>query len=430
MRILIVGSGGREHALGWKIAQSPRASKLYFAPGNGGTRELGENVLIAEKDVRGLYAVARRQKIDLTIVGPEDALAAGIVDYFEKRDVPIFGPSRMAARIESWKPFAKRLMERVGISTAPFRVFRSLNQARHYIRKHGLPIVIKAAGLAGGKGVYVCKTWAEAEYALDALMVKFTYWGASREVVIEDCIDGEELSAHALCDRNGTVCLFPFSQDHKSIFDNDEGPNTGGMGTHAPYIPSALNADGSTHAVKSGIIQPALAYLAQLGHPFVGCLYPGLMATQNGSLITLEFNARPGDPETQCYMRLLKTDLVDMCLACINGTLDKLLVEWHPGYAVCVIVASVGYPGKPKVGIPIYGLAEAAQVPGVVLLHAGTRFDRGTLVTSGGRVIGVSAYASTRREAVANAYEAIFLLCFEQGAIQYRTDIGAKALRN
>ena len=418
--ILIIGSGGREHALAWKLAQSSRIGKLYVAPGNGGTRRVAENVEIDTTDIDGLIKFAEKNEIGLTVVGPDDPLALGIVDAFRSRGLRIFGPTRAAAEIESSKAFAKNFMSEVSIPTATFKIFSEYDKALSYIRERGVPIVVKASGLALGKGVYVCKTLAEAEVALKEIMVDNLHKEAGSEVVVEEFLDGQEISIHAFCDGK-TFVLLPPAQDHKPIYDNDEGKNTGGMGTIAPL--SWVSED-TLKIVSEQIVRPTLEALTKCGRPFTGLLYPGLKITSSG-LKVLEFNARFGDPETQSYMRLLKTDLLDILEACVDGTLAELAIEWHSGFAVCVVIASGGYPNEYRKGVPIRGVAEAECVSNIVVFHAGTIFEN-ELETSGGRVLSVSATGDTLRDALNSAYEAARLIQFE--GMQYRSDIGAKAL--
>jgi len=419
-KVLIIGSGGREHALAWKLAQSLRVGKLYIAPGNGGTRQIAENINIDAIDIDGLVQFAKQKDIDLTVVGPDDPLALGVVDAFQDCGLRIFGPTRAAAEIESSKAFAKKLMKDAGVPTAPFSVFNQYDEALAYIREHGAPIVVKASGLALGKGVYPCKTLAQAEKSLAEIMLKHIHKEAGYEVVVEDFLDGQEISIHALCDGKNSI-LFPTAQDHKPIYEGDKGKNTGGMGTITP-VPWV--SDKVLQAVTEEIVWPTLDALIKYGRPFTGCLYPGLKMTSKGPMV-LEFNARFGDPETQSYMRLLKTDLFDILEACVDGTLAECAIEWHPGFAVCVVLASAGYPGSPKKEIPIFGINEAEKIPGVIVFHAGTMFSD-QLRTSGGRVLGVTATGKTLKEALDRAYEAICHIKFK--GMQYRKDIGAKAI--
>jgi len=418
--VLIIGSGGREHALAWKLAQSPRIGKLYVAHGNGGTRDIAENIAIEATDAKGLARFAEKNSINLTVVGPDDPLALGVVDVFQSHGLRIFGPTRAAAQIEASKAFAKRLMRDSNIPTAPFRIFRKHESALEYVRKHGAPIVVKASGLALGKGAYPCKTLAKAEKALAEIMLERAYKQAGDEVIVEEFLNGQEVSIHALCDGKTSI-LLPTAQDHKPIFDGDKGKNTGGMGTIAP-VPWVT--DQTLRKVNEQIVRPTLQALAKKGKPFTGCLYPGLKMTDEGPKV-LEYNTRFGDPETQSYMRLLKTDLLDVLDACVDGKLADLAVEWNSGFAVCVVLASGGYPGKYKKEILISGIAEAEKIPSVVVFHAGTMCSD-QLRTSGGRVLGVTAVGKTLQEALDRAYEAVRQIKFN--GMQYRKDIGAKAI--
>jgi phosphoribosylamine--glycine ligase len=418
--VLVIGSGGREHALAWKLSQSPRIGKLFVAPGNGGTRQIVENATIDATDIDGLVQFAANNEIGLTVVGPDDPLALGVVDAFQARGLRIFGPTRAAAEIESSKAFAKHLMSEAAVPTATFQIFSEHEKALAYIRERDAPIVVKASGLALGKGVYVCRTLAEAETALADIMLERAHKDAGNEVVIEEFLDGQEISIHAFCDGK-THVLLPPAQDHKPIRDDDEGRNTGGMGTIAPL--SWVSSD-TVQNIDERVVRPTLRALAARGRQFSGLLYPGLKMTTSGPKV-LEFNARFGDPETQSYMRLLKTDLLDVLEACVDGTLADLAIEWRPGFAACVVIASGGYPDEYKKGVPLRGVADAERVPNVVVFHAGTTFD-GELKTSGGRVLGVTATGDTLRDALGRAYEAAQLIEFE--GMQYRRDIGAKAL--
>ena len=419
-RVLVVGGGGREHALLWKLAQSPRIGKLYIAPGNGGTKDIAENVAIQATNIKGLVHFAETHSIDLTVVGPEDSLGLGIVDTFQSRGLRIFGPTKNAVKIETSKASAKRLMRESGIPTAQFQIFRKYDRALEYIRKHGAPIVVKVSGTALGKGAYPCKTLAEAEEALYGIMVKRIHGQAGNEVVVEEFLDGQEVSTHALCDGKTSI-LMPTSQDHKPIFDGDKGKNTGGMGIIAP-VPWVT--DQTLLEVNERIVTPTLRALEKKGKPFTGCLYPGLKMTNAGPKV-LEFNGRFGDPETESYMRLLETDLLDVFDACVDGKLAELKVEWNLGFAVCVVIVSEGYPGNYKTGFPISGIKEAEKIPGVIVFHAGTKFGD-QLRTSGGRVLGVTAIGETLQKALGRAYGAIGYIKFE--GMYYRKDIGAKAI--
>jgi len=421
--VLIVGSGGREHALAWKLKQSPRIGKLYIAPGNGGTNALGENVAIEATDIENLARFAEKKNIALTVVGPDDPLALGIVDFFRGRKLRVFGPTKAAAQIEASKAFSKKLMEGAKIPTAQFKIFSAHASALAYLRVHNAPIVIKASGLSLGKGVYVCMTMAEAEAALKALMVDLVHGEAGKEVVIEDFLDGPEISIHVLTDSFSSL-IFPASQDHKRALDNDEGKNTGGMGVIAPipWVSPELSRN-----IERAIVQPTLQALFKSGAQFDGLLYPGLKITNEGAKV-LEFNARFGDPETQVYMRLLKNDLLDLLEACVDRTLSNLIskVEWARGYAANIVLTSDGYPDAYQKGFPITGIQDAEAMEDIVVFHAGTKREDETLVTNGGRVLGVSAFASNPKDAIGKAYAAVQKIHFE--GMHYRKDIGAKII--
>lgn len=418
--ILLVGSGGREHALAWKLAQSPRIGKLYIAPGNGGTRLLGENVPIDTMDFEGLAKFAKDKSIALSVIGPDNPLAGGIVDLFKQRGLRVWGPLKAAAHIEGSKAFAKRLMREAGVPTAEFEIFSNYQDALEYVRERGTPIVIKANGLSFGKGVYVCMTLEEAENALEEIMIKRVFKEAGNEVVVEEYLDGQEISIHALADGKSFL-LFPPAQDHKQIGENDTGKNTGGMGTitPVPFVTPETLKD-----IEFRVVRPTLRALAEHGATFTGILYPGLKMTSKGPKV-LEFNARFGDPETQVYMRLLKSDLLDILEASADGELAGTNIEWHSGFAVNVVLASGGYPDEYKKGFPITGIEEAEKVQGIVVFHAGTVYDT-ELKTAGGRVLGVSAVGGTLKEALSRAYEAVELIHFKDK--YFRRDIGAKAL--
>lgn len=420
-RVMVVDGGGRGHALVRTLAQSPRVGKVFAAPGNGGTHQIAENVALKVTDVDGLLMFAEKERIDFTVAPQDDSLALGIVDAFQKRGMPIFGPTRAAAQIEASKPFAKQEMLKAGVPTAEFQCFDSSAVALKYLRKCRMPIVVKAGGLALGKGVYVCKTYAEALDAVHEIMIQRVYGVAGNEAVIEEYLEGPEVSIHAFCDGK-TFSLWPSAQDHKPALDGDLGKNTGGMGTIAP-VPW-FSAE-MMQEVGDRIVGPILHHLSEQGSPFVGCLYPGLKVTPDG-LRVLEFNARPGDPETQMYMRLLETDLFDILEACVAGKLSECKVEWNPGVAVCIVLASGGYPGDYKKGLPITGIEDAEQVPGVEVFHAGTTRSDGTLRTSGGRVVNVTAKAENLKVALDLAYLAAGMINFE--GKQLRHDIGRNSL--
>jgi len=433
--ILIIGGGGREHSLAWKLKQSPKVSKIFIAPGNAGTAQEGENVGIKVNEFDKLIEFVKKENIDLTVVGPDDPLALGIVDAFQSQGLKIWGPNKKAAQIEASKAFAKELMRANNIPTAEYKVFTDYDEALAYTEKKGVPtrldsasssieprrIVIKASGLALGKGVAVCQNPEEAKKFLRQVMVEKIFGDSGSEVVIEEFLEGQEFSIHAFCDGKNFT-LLPASQDHKAIFDGGIGPNTGGMGTIAPlpWVDQEL-----MNEVASRIVKPVLDGLKNMGAPFTGLLYPGLMMTKTGPKV-IEFNSRFGDPETQSYMRLLKTDLFDILDACVNGNLNKLNIEWHPGFACCIALASGGYPGKYEKGKTITGIEEAEKMDGIIVFHAGTIILDSMIATNGGRVLGVTATGDTLKEALDKAYEAIKLINFE--GMHYRKDIGAKSL--
>lgn len=420
-KILIIGSGGREHALAWKLKQSPQVAKIFVAPGNAGTAQLGENVSIPITDVGGLVHFAQTNKIDLTVVGQDDALAVGVVDAFLSKGLKIWGPTKAAAKIEWSKSFSKGFMKQADIPTANFKTFTDFNQALAYIKPQYLPTVIKADGLALGKGVTICRTMEEAEKTLRALMIDKIHGESGSEVVIEQFLQGREFGAHALSDGKNFL-MFPPSQDHKAINDGDQGPNTGGMGVVAPL--PWVNEDDMAE-IKNHIIYRALEGLKDLGSPFCGLLYPGLMKTKDGIKV-IEFNARFGDPECQVYMRLLENDLYQVLLACAEGRLKEIELKWRKGFACCVMLASGGYPDKYEKGLPISGIEAAEKMPDIVVFHSGTKLDNNQLLTNGGRVLGVTAIADDLKSALNKAYSAISKIHFD--GMHYRKDIGKKTL--
>lgn len=419
--VLLIGSGAREHALAWKISQSQLVRRFTVAPGNPGTAAIAENVPLAATDIPSLVSFAKERAVGLTIVGPDDPLALGVVDSFKAAGLPVFGPTKAAARIESSKAFAKQLMREIGIPTAAFRTFTKYDDAFSYLYERDMPIVVKASGLALGKGVYVCKTHAEAEGALRAVMLEGKHGEAGQEVVIEEYLDGPEISAHAICDGKEFL-LFPPAQDHKRVGEGDTGGNTGGMGTLAP-VPFVSGA--AMESVAERVIRPALHALAAQGAPFSGLLFPGLKMTPSGPKV-LEFNARFGDPETQVYMRLMKSDIVEYLKAVADGAALPAAIEWNGGFAANIVLTSRGYPDLYQKGFPITGIEEAQKLPGVVVFHGGTALEDGLLRTAGGRVISVSAVGPTLRATLERAYEAAALINFE--GKYFRGDIGAKAL--
>ncbi|MFY0544839.1 phosphoribosylamine--glycine ligase [Brevibacillus sp. H7] len=421
MNVFVIGSGGREHAIVWKLAQSPKVKKIYCAPGNGGTAELAQNVPIPIDDFAALAQFVKDEGIDLTVVGPEEPLLAGIVDFFSQRSLPIFGPSATAAKIEGSKCFAKNLMTRYNIPTARYESFIDYPSALAYVREQGAPIVVKADGLAAGKGVVVAETLEEAEEALYHIMQEGAFGQAGARVVIEECMRGEELTLLSFVDGE-TVKPMITSQDHKRVFDGDKGPNTGGMGTYAP-VPH-MSAELVEEIVEK-IVKPIAKGMAQDGIPFKGVLYTGLMITAEGPKV-VEFNARFGDPETQVVLPLLETDLVDIFVATVNGELADVDVKWKEGSAVCVVMAAPGYPGDYPKGQPISGLDQLQQ--GATVFHAGTKRTEEGIVTSGGRVLGVTGTGKTLAEAREAAYASVRSIHFD-GA-HYRRDIADKAFRH
>jgi phosphoribosylamine--glycine ligase len=421
MNILVVGSGGREHALVWKLSQSPKVKKIFAAPGNAGIAQLAECVPIKGEDIAGLVAFAKANSIGLTVVGPEGPLSMGIVDVFAKAGLRAFGPSGKAAEIEASKQFSKDLMKKYNIPTAEYGVFTDKQAATDYIRKKGAPIVVKADGLAAGKGVVVATTVDEALKALDMIMTDKAFGTAGDRVVVEECLVGEEASFMAFSDGK-TVVPMASSQDHKRIFDNDQGPNTGGMGA---YSPAPVVTKELEQRVMETVMIPTVRAMEKEGRFFKGVLYAGLMIHNNQAKV-LEFNARFGDPETQPIMARLDTDLVDIIEAILDSRLDKLAIKWKPASAVCVVIASGGYPGSYEKGREIQGLDKAAQVKDVTVFHAGTSLKNGKVVTDGGRVLGVTGIGPSVRAAIDNAYAGVREISFD-GA-QYRKDIGARAL--
>jgi phosphoribosylamine--glycine ligase len=422
MKVLVIGGGGREHALVWKIAQSPKVKKVFCAPGNAGIAELAECVPIAAGDLQGLRDFARRRKIDLTVVGPEGPLAGGIVDLFEKEGLRIFGASRRAAEIEASKSFAKALLTKYRIPTAQGLSFQSLVQAERYLRKLGAPLVVKADGLAAGKGVIVCATEDEAIKALKRVMVKREFGEAGNRVVIEECLRGEEASFLAFTDGK-TVLPMPSSQDHKAIYDDDRGPNTGGMGAYSP----APVVDRLIHnRIMNEVMIPTVKAMAAEGRPYKGVLYAGLMIDRD-QVRVLEFNGRFGDPEAQPLLMRIKSDIVPIMEAVIEGRLEQCTLDIDDRAAVCVVMASAGYPGSYPKGIPIKGLELAKRMADVVVFHAGTTRKGRAVVTDGGRVLGVTALGDTVADAIAKVYQAVARIKWD-GAY-CRKDIGRKALQ-
>ncbi len=421
LTVLVVGGGGREHALVWKLAQSPHAGKIFCAPGNAGIAKIAECVPLAAEDVKGLLAFAKKQRVDLTVVGPEVPLAAGIADVFRKARLAVFGPSRKAAMLETSKVFAKRLMKKYHVPTADFKVFEQSAKALAYLKKAAYPLVLKADGLAAGKGVVIAKSFEQAKAAVQDIMVKKVHGRAGKKLLIEECLSGPEVSVLALTDGK-SIKLLPTAQDHKRVFDNDEGPNTGGMGA---YSPAAILDEQGLERVQHEILEAMLRAMRLEKRPFNGVLYAGLMLTPDGPKV-LEFNARFGDPETQVLLPRVQGDLLDILLACAKGKLADKQVTLSPEAAVCVVLAAKGYPGAYPKGQPIFGLEQAHRIPGVTVFHAGTSQENGTVKTAGGRVLGVTALGATLPDAIARAYQAADLISFE--GVHFRRDIAAKAL--
>ena len=421
MKILVVGSGGREHALAWKLRQSPHARRIFCAPGNAGTAEIGENVAISASDLDALVRFAKENRVDLTMVGPDDPLAAGIVDLFAAEELRVFGPTKSAARVEASKIFAKELMRAQKIPTAEASTFSDSNEALRYCERLKFPMVIKADGLALGKGVIIAGDTATARLTIDEMMNQRRFGEAGRHIVIEELLRGTECSVHALVDGNNYL-LLQSARDHKRAFDGDQGPNTGGMGAFSP----ANNWNSRLQSqFETEIMRPFLHGLLQEGIRFRGLLYPGLMMTSEGPRV-LEFNCRFGDPETQALLPRMKSDLLPLLEATIDGKIDTCAIEWDTRVAVTVVLASAGYPGKYETGKPISGLAEAAKVEGVQIFHAGTKRESGEIRTAGGRVLAVTALGSTIEDARDRVYDAVSRIQFEK--CHYRRDIALNAV--
>ena len=424
MKILLIGGGGREHALAWKLAQSPKVENILAAPGNPGIAELPkcECVALNLDDLEKVADFAEDNGIDLTVVGPEATLVAGIADVFKRRGLPVFGPSKAAAQLEGSKAFSKELMAKYDIPTAFFKVCEDIETAKAYVEEKGAPIVVKADGLAAGQGVVVAMTKEEALAAIDDMMGDQIFGNAGARVVLEEFMEGEEASLLAFTDGKTVVPMIA-AQDHKRIFDNDEGPNTGGMGT---YAPAPVMTDVLRLKATERVLKPVVAAMAEEGTPYQGCLYAGLMINGD-SVKVVEFNCRFGDPETQVILPLLDGDLADIMLACATGTLDEVEVAWHDKAAVCVVMASGGYPGKYENGKEITGLAEANADEATVVFHAGTKAVDGKIVTAGGRVLGVTSVDKNIRDARDRAYAAVEKVKFDQ--VFYRKDIAWRALK-
>lgn len=424
MRILLIGGGGREHALAWKLAQSDKVEKIFAAPGNPGIAMLKKCSCIDLKmdDLEKVADYAEEESIDLTVVGPEATLVAGIADVFKRRGLPVFGPSKAAAQLEGSKAFSKELMAKYNIPTAFFKICEDMETAKAYVKEKGAPIVVKADGLAAGKGVVVAMTEEEALEAIEEMMGDHKFGNAGARVVLEEYMEGEEASLLAFTDGKTVVPMLA-AQDHKRIFDNDQGPNTGGMGT---YAPAPVMTDILRLKATERILKPVVAAMAKEGTPYQGCLYAGLMI-KDDVIKVVEFNCRFGDPETQVVLPLLESDLAEIMLACATGTLDQADVAWSDKAAVCVVMASGGYPESYETGKVITGLAEADAQENTVVFHAGTKNAAGSIVTAGGRVLGVTAVDDNIRAARDRAYAAVENIKFD-GAF-YRKDIAWRALK-
>lgn len=420
MRVLVVGGGGREHALVWKLSQSRLVKKIYAAPGNAGIAELAECADIAVRDLKGLVDFARTNGVDLTVVGPELPLTLGIVDEFEERGLRIFGPSKSAAQIEGSKVFAKEFMKRYHIPTASFRIFGSREEAIQFARSADVPIVIKADGLAAGKGAVIPESGEEAERVIDDMMLRKVFQEAGSKIVIEHFLEGEELTVMAFTDGEH---VFPMlsSQDHKKIYDGDKGPNTGGMGA---YAPTRVVSEGLMEIIGQEILEPVIEGLNQEGRVYKGVFYAGLMITDTGPKV-LEFNCRFGDPEAQAVLPLLESDLAEIFCHIVDGDLHSEKIKWEDGCAVCVVLASQGYPVKYEKGKEIKGLNRLAGRD-ILVFHAGTRSEGNRFYTNGGRVLGVTAVEKSLSKAIEKVYNAAQKISFE--GMQYRKDIGARGL--
>jgi len=420
MKVLVIGSGGREHALCWALAKSPKLKKLYCAPGNGGISQVAECVDIAAMDLAGIIGFAKSEKINLVVVGPEDPLVAGLADKLEAAGIKVFGPSAKAAMIEGSKGLMKDLCAKYGIPTAEYARFDECDAAKEYIRVHGAPIVVKADGLAAGKGVILCRNENEAYAAIDHIMIESAFGDAGAEVVIEEFMTGEEASFFALVDGEHALPLVA-AQDHKAVFDGDEGPNTGGMGayTPAPVVDKAMS-----QRIMEEIIEPTIRGMAADGRPYKGVLFAGLMITDEGPKL-IEYNCRFGDPECQPLMMRLKSDLLEVLLAAADGKLDKIKLEWNRNAALTVVMAAEGYPGSYEKGSEIRGIAEAEK-NGVVVFHAGTKADGERIFANGGRVLNVTAMAPGVAKAQKKAYDAVAKIDWPEGFC--RSDIGWRAI--
>ena len=426
MNVMVVGKGGREHALVWKLAQSPRAGTVFCCPGNAGTALHGTNVPFDFKDFERLARFCKKESVGLVVIGPEDPLALGLADYLRERGLLVFGPSKEAAKVEASKVFAKKLMQHADVPTAEFRVFDHPDPAKTYVDSRDYPVVVKADGLAAGKGVIVCQTSADATAAIRRIMIQEEFGAkVGREVVVEKRLEGEELSVLGLVGGR-SILLLPPVQDHKAVRDGDQGPNTGGMGA---YCPAPLGSEPLLKEIESGIFVPMVHAMKRGRFPFNGTLFAGIMVTPQGPKV-LEFNARFGDPETQTILIRLQSDLLELLLAVAEerlGDLPEDAVKWDPRPSVCVVMCSGGYPGKYEVGKPISGLEEVSNMPDVMVFHAGTKQVEKKTLTDGGRVLAVTALGTTLSRAKAKAYEAVKKISF--AGAHFRSDIADKALK-
>lgn len=422
MKVLVVGSGGREHALVWKITQSKLVKRLFCAPGNGGIAELAEIVDIKVEDIEGLVRFAKDEKVDLTVVGPEAPLVEGIVDRFSEEALRVFGPTKELAQLEGSKVFAKEMMKRFNVPTADFKVFENSDEAKKYVREKGTPIVVKADGLAAGKGVIVAKTQDEAINAIERIMVKREFGDSGDRVIVEECLEGDEASILVFSDGKSILPL-DSSQDHKRIFDGDRGANTGGMGA---YSPASIVTEKIFKEIIEKVFRPIIDGLAEENLIYKGVLYGGLMITKEGPKV-LEFNVRFGDPELQAIIPRMRTDLVEVMEACIDRGLEEIKIEWDRRVCLCVVIASKGYPEKYEKGKIITGLDETKKLKDIVVFHAGTVQKSGKFLTNGGRVLGVTALGKDIRTAKERTYEAVEKIDFD--GKYFRSDIGYKAIR-
>jgi phosphoribosylamine--glycine ligase len=417
MKVLVVGGGGREHALAWKLQQSDGVTGVYVAPGNAGIKEIATAVPIPVDEISRLKQFAVDNGIGLTVVGPDNPLANGIVDQFQEVGLKIFGPIKAAARLESSKSFAKEFMARHGIASPSFAICDSVNQALRAVQRFGFPAVIKADGLALGKGVVISRDLREAEQAIHRIMEERLFGDAGNQVVVEEYLQGTECSVHALID-GANYCLFPTAQDHKALYDGNQGPNTGGMGA---FSPSQTLSPGDLRSIEKEILEPFLRGIQADGIDYKGLLFPGLMLTKRGVAV-LEFNARFGDPETQALLPRLSSDLLELIEATLCGRLREVAPSWSSAASVCVVLASKGYPDRAETGKPIVGLAEVSALKDVLVFHAGTREQEGRIVTSGGRVLGITALGDSVRSARRKAYDAVSMIEFD--GCYFRRDIG------